>query len=1238
MIQKYRFIAYSPFGAELGQITHPSSWGFSSTYNEISSCKISHRDDMPNASRLQGMVELGVQWSTDGVTWTEPPNGRFLRIQRARVVRGKDKVRSYTMPGMGHLLKKAEQRGTANLNADGKRPFNSANAGTIIKTLFDENKAWGGSCVGLTIDFTTTTDSSGAAWNKVITIAYEPGLDLYTILDNLANQGMCDWYFQGRTLRIFNTSYLDVARPVSLSAGVDVNGIPVEASIDGLVHNAIVYGDAGAKLEINSSYSPPVYWGKWQTSISNGGVSDTGTMNILADQLLHDGSAEKVQYTLEMVVKKSTIEPFRDFVPGNRITAPNEAGDYELFRIPQINVERNAAGKISVSLIANDRFVEAEISRIKRVNGITGGAVAGGSGTRPAPAEPGKRVPATPVGVTLGSTVAINEAGFPRAVATVDWADVTTDVSSVALDIDFYEVQAFLGSSTTPESWGVSAQSVLSRAGLNPGAQWSVQVRAVSATNVRGAWSSPKVTATMQTDTTPPGVPTAPIVTSVLGTATIRWDGKAAGGATMPADLDYVKVWQEGVSAYIDRIEPGGGYTTVGGLTPGTAYQFRLSAIDKSNPGNESAKTAAVSVTIVSAATDAGIQAQLDFLQTEVEQDVGTQITTATNGIAKIIYSPLDPSGTYPTGSTWWKRGSGNLIIGQWEYNGGWVPKTVDSAIIANLDAGKISFGEMDGIRIKAGTIRTGALAVGLGQNQVADPVFGDPTIRANRTANGWTYNSANRTFQSTAANARFSLAAGGPSDAYSDLIQVVPGERWYLSVIALSTSTNTVTFSMQGYDQGGAQNASLSLSSSEVILPNVAETVYAIYTIPAGMYFMNVGVVFATAGTNQVSQPVVNKQTPAVIIQDGAITADKIAVNAVTANAVSAGSIDGMVITGPTIRTAPSGSRVQLDTTGFRVYSGTTLKVWAAGSTGQLRVYATGDLSHTSTGHGFQIGDDDGPNLAFDANEIMSRNAGDYSGILLNREGGNIAMGGKKGGFTSSDVGIFPEDDDHMVQIRAGVEIQNHSYGDYNDLWAPLIVGARGNPHMWMDKISIGTTDGAGGVAILHVLPPVGLDPSRTLIHHTTPVHLGSDSIQIRRIGAAQGGVFCVDAGVALQFINGQVNSRDSAIVGNRSMGGTVFNQLSQRSTKHSIQKIPDGHALSLIKTVKAQKWKFTDETNPYDDMFHYGPMLEDLPEDMHAPVGEKKGYDQGSLVGLLWEALGDLAGQVEALKKGKP
>ncbi|MFF1875531.1 hypothetical protein, partial [Kitasatospora herbaricolor] len=60
----------------------------------------------------------------------------------------------------------------------------------------------------------------------------------------------------------------------------------------------------------------------------------------------------------------------------------------------------------------------------------------------------------------------------------------------------------------------------------------------------------------------------------------------------------------------------------------------------------------------------------------------------------------------------------------------------------------------------------------------------------------------------------------------------------------------------------------------------------------------------------------------------------------------------------------------------------------------GKLRLPSTVDLSATSTGHPFQVGADNAPNIGIDANEIMARNNGAVAPLSLNVEGGDILLG----------------------------------------------------------------------------------------------------------------------------------------------------------------------------------------------------------------------------------------------------
>lgn len=100
---------------------------------------------------------------------------------------------------------------------------------------------------------------------------------------------------------------------------------------------------------------------------------------------------------------------------------------------------------------------------------------------------------------------------------------------------------------------------------------------------------------------------------------------------------------------------------------------------------------------------------------------------------------------------------------------------------------------------------------------------------------------------------------------------------------------------------------------------------------------------------------------------------------------------------------TAGTYTKVTVNSKGI-VTSATTLSATDMPSTAQfggtvtanvLRITSISDVSLTSTLHPFQIGADDGPNLAIDANEVQARNDGAASSFGINTEGGNITIGG---------------------------------------------------------------------------------------------------------------------------------------------------------------------------------------------------------------------------------------------------
>lgn len=187
-----------------------------------------------------------------------------------------------------------------------------------------------------------------------------------------------------------------------------------------------------------------------------------------------------------------------------------------------------------------------------------------------------------------------------------------------------------------------------------------------------------------------------------------------------------------------------------------------------------------------------------------------TAVQSTANGKNKITYSTTTPGATPNTaGDLWWQY-SGSTIIGQWTGAGGtsWTANTVGNAIIANLDAGKITTGILSSIQIENGvgspkpfsvnsagaitatsgtvggfTLGTNSLTAASNVNFYMSPALGiiqAPTLQATGTGTasintngGVTANGATSTFLKiqTSSTAADSVSSGGGLNVTGDSI-----------------------------------------------------------------------------------------------------------------------------------------------------------------------------------------------------------------------------------------------------------------------------------------------------------------------------------------------------------------------------------------------------------------------------------------------------------------------------------
>lgn len=752
-----RLVAYSAGGERIGLLPQPTSWKALVEFDATGSLTVDYDGRAIGAEHALRRLELGTEIAvevSDGYSpWTEPPSMRYLVIQDSGDSTDDTGSISLTCVSYGWLLNKVLNLDTSKLLTDtdnkGKRPFYSANAGTIIETMLGENEQRGGAAAVIERSFDTAKDSSGAKWATVNTLYYSPGVSVLTMLDSMVEGGMADWDTQGRTLRMWNADSTARSRDRSDSVIIQlargVQDAPYEETIEDIASYVLVSGDNGLTFTQDNP-AAPTPWGKWESYYSQGGVSDEGTAKAFMQSQLSLAARMRGSYTHDLLVADATSLPFVDYCVGDWITAPT-VNHGEKVRVRQLvlsldNTDGDAVLTCSVTL--NDSLYDYFVRQSKKIEGITGGAsLAGSEGGSPA-SEKDHRVPKAPENLVVGTDAYIDANGVARGVATASWDAVTQATDDTAIEIKSYEV--IWRENKAGADWnyaGRTDDTTLAWSDLPCGMVIAVRARAIPTySDSMGEWSNSTI-AVVANDVTPPSVPSQPTLASELGVVTIHWDGLNESNGGMEADFDHVIVGRGTGAANIAEIsaaQAGACDYIDSQVAAGSEYWYALRSID--HAGNKSDWSQAASITVASAVTPDDldkINADLDQAQSDIAQanedldatkseigDLQNQadaIQKTADGKNSIYHSYLDPTKldnpVTPTAGDMWYKLESELpdaritMVYVWD-GGAWNPYTfVASDIIAanTVTSNHIAANSISTSELVAGAVTSNKIA-----------------------------------------------------------------------------------------------------------------------------------------------------------------------------------------------------------------------------------------------------------------------------------------------------------------------------------------------------------------------------------------------------------------------------------------------------------------------------------------------------------------------------------------------
>lgn len=590
--------------------------------------------------------------------------------------------------------------------------FTQQNAGVILKTLIDRAQALG-ELPGITYNFTNTLDSKGAAWAYQVNIAYEMGVSLVQVMQNLVDQGMIEVRLVGRQLQAYNPNTLGTdrttgANPMILWGGRNVLEAPEETESSGLRTVALVKGDNDVYTEVVDATAVAKY-GRRAMYVSQGGVNDAGTLTVIGQANVDRSKEVRSELTYKYVPGDGAPVPLKDFIPGDWVLT-DITGTFVRVRVRQVVIEWDADGGETYTLVLNDKFLENEIMLNRRVEGITNGATLSGS-PLPTPADPGKDTvaPAVPTGLALSSLAYADNSGQTFAQASASWVQVTANADGTSMDdFDHYEVNWRYTNDpqTNPRNLLTTTNTSVTWSPLNPGVQIAVKVLAVDRAGNRSPYTA-EVLITTGSDATPPPVPSTPVLSTPFpGSVRVTWNGLGSAGEAMPVDFKFTEVHFSTVSNFTpsnttlyDRLD-GPTISNIAGLT-NTAIFVRLVSVDQLN--NKSAASAQATIT----PTQVGVQ-NVNF----TSFDIG--------GIQTYIQSTA-PTGTIATGSVWIDTANSNEPK-RWSGTAWVTARDIVPITASRLAAGAIAAGSAV---IADAAIRTAQI----GLLQVTDALIGSVSV-----------------------------------------------------------------------------------------------------------------------------------------------------------------------------------------------------------------------------------------------------------------------------------------------------------------------------------------------------------------------------------------------------------------------------------------------------------------------------------------------------------------------------
>jgi hypothetical protein len=784
--------------------------------------------------------------------------------------------------------------------------FQLATPGFILQTLIARAQGRGALTWLDVSSFSGTTDSGGAAWTTSYTGTYANGQSYMQVLQDLMDRGLISVQMVGPQLRVYNyDGFVQHFTPdqVMFQRGKNMTEQTTNTDSAAWVSAVLVQGDNNIAIERTSAPSLAALGRRREMYIQAGGIIDGPTLNLIGDQQLLANGHVKQEDTVGAT--DTGLVPFVDYNVGDWAWEDSNGTAVNL-QIVGIACAGNDEGNVKVGLTLGTKLAQEDAKIKRRLDSMLGDGSTS-YGALPL-TQPDFTPPAVVTGITLTIAAYRDSNGIDKGQVSCSWTPPTLNADgTVCTDLDHYEVSyttdggvTFAVSTLAFNTTTTTAKSFMS--GFDVGASVQFRVRAVDSTGNASAYAFSGTVVIPKVITTP-GTPSTPVVTTALRGLMVAWDGQILGGTAYDASWARTDVHISSTSGFTPSAATltqsfitKGGAVQVAQLAYATTYYIKLIAWDKS--GNQSAPSAQSSGVSAGQLSDPDLPLKLVQGAKIADSAVSTaQLTVAAMG------DSVAPNGSFEDIGT---------------ATGDWAAKWRD---VFNTGAGTSSRDTTAGV-----------------------PAGGSAAAKLSITATPWQY-----------------------WIGQSDLIPTTPGDLWYVKckLKASRAFTGSVAVAL-AFTQAGVSNPTFFDAQNPITTVFVANVTTGWVEwegqllVPSGTtpnpivgmkLVMQAGCVNDSAAIDiWVDDVQVAPIRGSAYIKDASIVNAKI--NNVSADKITVGTLAADISVAARIKTADTGARVELNSTGLQAFDATgaqTVAISAADGSASL----TGNITSGSINAG---------------------------------------------------------------------------------------------------------------------------------------------------------------------------------------------------------------------------------------------------------------------------------------------